>query len=75
MKTPTPVNHIVPNINKKALILEIILKISTSTLCCCLLLWKELAYSAGLDEWDDWMGEKQESTFCEYGLVRLLPFG
>lgn len=60
MKTLTPVDRIVPNINKKALILEIILKISNSTLCC-LLLWKELASSAGLDEWDEWMGKYKKA--------------
>lgn len=54
MKPLIPVDHIFPNINKKVLILEIILKISTSTLSC-LLLWKEHASSAGLDEWDEWM--------------------
>lgn len=60
MKTLSPVDLTVPSINKKVLILEIILQISTSTLCC-LLLWKEHASSAGLYEWDEWMGKNKKA--------------
>lgn len=60
MNTLTPVYHTVPNISKKVLILEIILEFSTSTLCC-LLLWKEHAFSAGLNEWDEWMRKNKKA--------------